>query len=295
MYRRNLDIAVAAIIAILGGLAAAAKLPGTITIPLGVGLFFAPGYLWSEAIINQRLSGVERTLTSVGMALIFPILGGFLFFALKIPLLKSAWIGLLVVLTLLGVVAVAIQRLREAPVDQRQQQREQYQRQQQRNQPARPSGAVSAVHAFIFGLAAVVGLGAVAFSVKNAEAQKFPGTTDFSMPQIVPGAQSFVGSAASAGNPQANASKATQAHLLVTNHQGVTEQYRVTLTKTVTIPNPKGPSKKTVTTRTWNFTLADGQTWQVTIPYSLTYKLVADLYMPPNSKTPYLTPLNNGQ
>ncbi len=291
MYRRNLDIAVAAIIAILGGLAAAAKLPGTITIPLGVGLFFAPGYLWSEAIITQRLSGVERTLTSVGMAFIFPILGGFLFFALKIPLLKSAWIGLLVVLTLLGVVAVAIQRLREAPVDQRQQQ---YQRQQQRNQPARPSGAVSAVHAFIFGLAAVVGLGAVAFSVKNAEAQKFPGATDFSMTQIVPGAQSFVGSAAAAGNPQADASKATQAHLLVTNHQGVTEQYRVTLTKTVTIPNPKGPSKKTVTTSTWNFTLADGQTWQNTIPYSLTYKLVADLYMPPTSKAPYLT-TDNGQ
>src|ERR1700729_2358131 len=116
MYRRNLDIAIAAIIAILGGLAAAKHLPGSITIPLGVGLFFAPGYLWSEAILNQRLPGIERTMTSVGMALIFPILGGFLFFALHIPLLKSSWVGLLVVLTLLGVVAVAVQRLREVPV-----------------------------------------------------------------------------------------------------------------------------------------------------------------------------------
>ncbi len=122
MYRnRNLDIAIAAVVAILGGLAAAEHLPGPVTIPLGIGLFFAPGYLWSEAILSQRLPGIERTMTSVGMALIFPILGGFLFFGLHIPLFKSSWVGLLVVLTLLGVVAVAVQRLREVPVDERQQ------------------------------------------------------------------------------------------------------------------------------------------------------------------------------
>ena len=116
MYRnRNLDIAIATIIAVLGGLAAAKQLPGQITIPLGIGLFFAPGYLWSEAILNQWLPGVERALTSVGMALIFPILGGFLFYGLHIPLFRSSWIGLLVVLTLLGVVAVAVQRLRQPP------------------------------------------------------------------------------------------------------------------------------------------------------------------------------------
>jgi hypothetical protein len=297
MYRRNLDIAVAAIVAILGGLAAAAKLPGTATIPLGIGLFFAPGYLWSEAIISQRLTGFERALASAGMAFIFPILGGFLFYGLHIQLFKSAWIGLLVVLTLLGVVAVAIQRLRGAPVDQR---RQQYQRQQQGNQPARPGGRLSVLHAFIFGLAAVIGLGAVAFSVKSAEAQKFHGFTMFSMPTIVPGKQSYVGNANSAGNPAADTSKATQATLMATNDEGVTEQYRVILTKTVTFPNPKGPSKKTVTTSTWNFTLANGQTWQTTIPYAQTanttqvYQLVANLYLLPDVKTPYRT-VNNGQ
>ena len=139
MYRnRNLDIAVAAVIAILGGLAAAKHLPGQVTIPLGVGLFFAPGYLWSEAILTQRLPGLERTLTSLGMALIFPILGGFLFYGLHIPLFRSSWIGLLVVLTLLGVVAVAVQRLREVPVDERQQRRPS----QQRAAPERPRAAL---------------------------------------------------------------------------------------------------------------------------------------------------------
>src|SRR6185312_7249276 len=145
MYRtRNLDIAIAAILAILGGLAAAKNMPGQVTIPLGAALFFAPGYLWSEAILSQRLPGIERAMTTVGMALIFPILGGFLFYGLHIPLFKSSWIGLLVVLTLLGVVAVAVQRLRESPVDERRQQ------QGRNQQPPRQSGSV-ALHSFVFG------------------------------------------------------------------------------------------------------------------------------------------------
>ncbi len=287
MYRRNLDIAVAAIVAILGGLAAAAHLPGSLTIPLGVGLFFAPGYLWSEAIISQRLPGTERTMASVGMALILPILGGFLFFALHIPLLKSSWVGLLVVLTLLGVVAVAVQRLRQEPVDQRQQRAEQQRQQQRRNQQARPgSGGMKAVHACLFGLAAVIGIGSVVFSVKNAEAQKFPGYSAISMTQIVPGAQSFVGTSQnSAGNPQAFANNATKAHLRVDNHEGVTEQYEVQLVKTV---------KKKKVTSTWKFTLADSQTWEVTIDYTLNYKMVANLYILPNTSKPDVT-ANNGQ
>ena len=287
MYRRNLDIAVAAIIAILGGLAAAAKLPGTFTIPLGVGLFFAPGYLWSEAILSQRLTGFERVMTSVGLAFIFPIIGGFLFYGLKIPLLKSAWIGLLVVLTLLGVVAVAVQRLRAVPVEPRQQRGPQQGNQQRGNQQrggqqADQRSGLSVLNACVFGLAAVIGLGTVAFSVNNAEAQKFPGNTELSMTAIVPNAQSYVGTATSAGNPAAMYNHATQAHLIVTNYEGVPEQYRVTLTLST--------KKKTVTT--WNFTLANNQKWQITVPYTLAYKMVAALYIEP-STTPYTT-VNNG-
>ena len=290
MYRRNLDIAVAAVVAILGGLAAAAHLSGAVTIPLGAGLFFAPGYLWSEAIISQRLPGIERTMTSVGMALILPILGGFLFFALHIPLLKSAWVGMLVVLTLLGVVAVAVQRLREPPVDPRrqQQQRVEQQRQpQRRNQPAPASSGMKAVHAGIFGLAALIGIGSVVFSVKNADAQKFPGYSDISMTQIVPGAQSFVGASQnSAGNPQASAATATQAHLRVDNHESAAEQYEVQLVENVTA--------KKKTTKTYKFTLADNQTWQVTIPFTLKYKMVANLYILPDT-TKVVVSANNGQ
>ena len=283
MYRnRNIDIAIATIVAILGGLAAAKHLPGPVTIPLGIGLFFAPGYLWSEAILSQRLPGIERAMTTVGMALIFPILGGFLFYGLHIPLFKSSWIGLLVVLTLLGVVAVAIQRLRGVPVGQPQQPGG-------TQPPPRQRGPV-VLHSFIFGLAAVVGIGAVAFSVKNAEAQKFPGYTMLSMTAVVhntaaqnaanlsndPKAQDAAAQAAD--NAQG---KATQAHLVVTNHQGVPEQYLLKLLQRGKVTN------------TWSITLNDGQTWHKTIAWTTNYSMLADLYRLPNTSTPFRY-VNNG-
>jgi hypothetical protein len=283
MYRnRNLDIAIAAIVAILGGLAAAKHLPGQVTIPLGTALFFAPGYLWSEAILSQRLPGIERAMTTVGMALIFPILGGFLFFGLHIPLFKSSWVGLLVVLTLLGVVAVAVQRLREVPVGQPQQPR-------RSQQPPRQSGSV-VLHSFIFGLAAVIGIGAVAFSVKSAEAQKFSGYTMLSMTAIVnnSAAQNAailsndpVAQAAAAQAAADAQAKATQAHLIVTNHQGVPEQYQLKLLRNGKVTN------------TWPITLNDGQTWQKTIAWTTNSSMLADLYLLPNTSTPFHY-VNNG-
>jgi hypothetical protein len=268
MYRnRNLDIALAAIIAILGGLAAAKHLPGQIRIPLGIGLFFAPGYLWSEAILSMRLPGIERLLTSLGMALIFPIIGGFMFYGLRISLFEPAWIGLLVVLTLLGVVAVAITRLREVPVDQRQAPR----RKQQ------PGSVV--MNSFVFGIAAVIGLGSVAYSVKSAETQNFAAFTQLWMIQIVPGEELYQApSATVAQNPAADVvnldnpqDDAKTAHLSVTNYEGVPEQYELKL-------RVKGK-----VTKTYPFTLNNGQTWQQTIPYSVNYSMIAELYLMPNT------------
>jgi hypothetical protein len=280
-YRhRNLDIALAAVIAILGGLAAAKHLPGQIRIPLGVCLFFAPGYLWSEAILSQRLSGIERVLTTLGLALILPILGGFMFYGLRIPLFESDWIGLLVVLTLLGVVAVAIVRLRE-PANQW--------RERKRSQPPRDNGSL-VLHSFIFGLAALIGLGSVAYSVKSAEDQKFPGYSAISMDPVVPGAGSFVGTSASGpANPAANTSTATKAHLQVQNHQGLAEQYKVTLVEPVNkkiYDAPVNPAKtKSEIVKTWTITLSSGQSWQTTIAYTQQYSMIAYLYLLPNAKT----------
>lgn len=285
MYRnRNLDIVIATIVAILGGLAAAKHLPGQITIPLGIGLFFAPGYLWSEAIISHRLPGFERAMWSAGMALIFPILGGFLFYGLHISLKQTAWIGLLVVLTLLGVVATAIQRLRGAPDDEWE---EQQSRGGQRPAPRQGSGPV-ALNSFVYGLAAVVAIGAIGYSVRSAETQKFKPYTALSMTPVVNNTQAQ-NLAQLSNNPKAQASAATkqndlqpaatEAHLLVTNYQQAPEQYVLKL-----LQNGK-------VTNTWPITLAVGQSWQKTIAWSnIAVKkpvaIVADLYMLPNTSTP---------
>jgi uncharacterized membrane protein len=272
MYRRNLDILLAAATALAGGAAFAAHLPGAAQIVLGVALYFAPGYLWSEAILSQRLPPTERLLTSAGLSLILPILGGCLFYALHIPLLRADWVGLLVVLTLLGVVAVAVQRLREAPADPRQDPTAQRGGQQQ---PAR-KGGMSALNAFVWGVAGVVALGSVAFSVKSAEAQKYAGYTMLWLTPVP-----------AAGDPTPNAAQPkfvlpTQASLGVTNHQGVAEQYEL---KFLT---------KGKVTATWTFTLSDGQSWVKTVAYAVTYAQVANLYLLPNASTPYRT-ANNGE
>jgi len=284
MYRnRNLDIVIATIVAVLGGLAAAKHLPGAITIPLGIGLFFAPGYLWSEAILSHRLPGFERAMFSAGMALIFPILGGFLFYGLHIPLKQTAWIGLLVVLTLLGVVATAVQRLRGASDDQGAEQAQGGQRPAQR----KSSGSV-AMNSFVYGVAALVAVGAIGYSVKSAETQKFTPYTALSMTPVVDNtAAQNIAELSNNTQAQMNAfnqentlqGTATQAHLLVTNYQQAPAQYVLKL-----LQNGK-------VTKTWNITLADGQSWAQTIAWTnISSKkpvaLLADLYMLPNTSTP---------
>ncbi len=223
MYRRNLDILLAAATALAGGAAFAAHLPGAAQIVLGVALYFAPGYLWSEAILSQRLTTTERLLTSAGLSLLLPIMGGLLFYALHIPLFRADWVGLLVVLTLLGVVAVAVQRLREPPADPRLRAVPADPRllgvpgdprlgpgAQRRPQQPAPRKGLSALNALVWGVASAVALGSVAFSVKSAEAQKYPGYTQFWLSKL----------------PVTGPTKVyvapTQASLGVTNHEGVT-------------------------------------------------------------------------
>ncbi len=293
LRNRNLDIVIAAFVAILGGLAAAKHLSGQVTIPLGVGLFFAPGYLWSEAILSQELPGFERAMTTAGMAFIFPIIGGFLFYAVHIPLFESSWIGLLVVLTLCGVVAVAIQRLRQAPPDPSQQQPRRGQPQQpRRGQPQRQGGSV-VLHSFVFGLAAVIGLGAVGYSVKSAENQKYPAYTAFSMTPVVNNVlASNIAELSNNTTAQALAARdqnqlvgtAKTARIYVANHQGVAAQYVVKLYRQGKLSN------------TWTVALSDGQTWQVTVMYespAKNYAMLADLYLTPNTATP-LRYVDNG-
>ena len=270
MYRRNLDIFVAGGTGLLGGAAYVAHVPSAVQIILGTALFFAPGYLWSEAILSQRLSGIERAMVTVGMSLIFPILGGFLFYALGIPLFRSAWVGLLVVLTLLGVVAAAIQRLREDPrdlaPDPRGTRNPGYGA--DRGQPA-PKLKAPALHVAVYGIAAVVALGSVAYSVRSANDQKQAGFTELYMVQP------------HGGQPKAN--------LGVINHEGDVELYELKLLR----------QGKVI--QSWPITLANGASWQKVISFPTITQMqnkgismVADLYKDPDTTSVYRM-VNNGQ
>ena len=261
MERRNLDIFAAGGAGLLGGAAYVAHAPGPIQVILGISLFFAPGYLWSVAILSQRLSGLERTLTSGGLALIFPIIGGFVFYGLRIPLFRSAWVGLLVVLTLLGVVAVAVQRLREPVADLRQ-------APAGRGPGGRPqprTSRLSPVNAAIYGAAALVGLGAVAFSVHSAQAQKVPGYSSIGM----------------AGLQKVNP---TQANLTAQNQEGATERYEIKL------------YRKGKLAETYKFTLANNQSWHKVIAYTVAQGdgISAYLYLLPDTSK-WIEYADNGQ
>jgi hypothetical protein len=256
MYRRHLDILLAGATALAGGAAFAAHLPSSVQVVLGVALFFAPGYLWSEAILSHRLPATERLLTTAGLSLILPIIGGFLFYAVHIPLLRPDWVGLLVVLTLLGVVAVALQRLREVPPDPRLDPNA-----QRRSQPP-ATRSMPAFNAFIWAVAGAVAIGSVAFSVKNAEVQKYPGYTQLWL-------------TSQQNNPQ-------KASLGVTNHEGVPEQYSLKFLE------------KGKVVATWPIMLNDGQTWEHTVAYTTAYSEAANLYLLPNVSTPYRQ-VDNGE
>jgi hypothetical protein len=90
-----------------------------------------------------------------------------------------------------------------------------------------------------------------------------------------------VAQAAAASAADTAQQKATQAHLVVTNHQGVPEQYQLKLLR------------KGKVTSTWPITLNDGQTWQTTIAWTTNYSMLADLYLLPNTSTPFHY-VNNG-
>lgn len=263
MERRNLDIFAAGGAGLLGGAAYIAHAPGPVQVILGIALFFAPGYLWSVAILSQRLSGLERTLTSGGLALIFPIIGGFVFYGLRIPLFRSAWVGLLVVLTLLGVVAVAVQRLRQPVADARPAPAG-----RGPGGPPQPrTGRLSPVNAAIYGAAALVALGSVAFSVHSAQAQKYPGSTPLGMAAVQ-----------HTGNP-------TQANLTVgPNEEGATEQYEVKL------------YRKGKLAETYKFTLAVNQSWHKVIAYTVAQGdgISAYLYLLPDTSK-WIEYTDNGQ
>jgi hypothetical protein len=209
-------------------------------IVFGIGLFAAPGYVWSDVFLSPGATALERIGVATGLALIVPILGGLALFAAGIPLHRASWVGLLAGITIVGAAVMAIQRRAAEP-----------------SVPSQRAkrGRLAVWHAVAFGAATAIAVGAVALAVVSADTQKYPGYTQLSLSPLQ--------------------DKPVTASLGVTNQQGSTLQYRLVLLR------------KGRVSASWNFTLADGQTWRRTIPFTDKYLIAADLYRLPDLSHPY--------
>jgi uncharacterized membrane protein len=107
----------------------------------------------------------------------------------------------------------------------------------------------------IFGAAVLIAAGALTLARLGAAAQPQPGFTQL---WLAPPNQ-----------------KAHAVVLGVSNDEGSTTSYRL-----VVLNNQ-------LVSATWNFTLANGKTWQRSVPFTGTYTLTADLYRLPDLAHPY--------
>jgi hypothetical protein len=195
MNRKNLDLAIAGVIAVLGCVAAAVHAPTALTIVLGVGLIAVPGYLWAEVLLTRGTPVFERVMIGTGLALMLPIFGGLAIYAAGISLYRTAWLGLLAGGTVVGIAVLAIVRRKSAP--------------------AEPGTAKTKInlpvrHAFIYGAAAVFAVATIVIAVISSDNQSQPGYTQLWMSQVKNEAVASLG---------------------VNNQQGGTVVYRLQLLK----------------------------------------------------------------
>jgi hypothetical protein len=194
MTRRVADIGVVGGVAVLGCVAILAHLPTPVTVVLGLGLFAAPGYLWSCVLPTRGMAGLERVCLAVGITLMVPVFGGLALYAIGIPLHTVSWAGLLATVTLAGIVVLTFQRMRTRP-------------------PASHQWdwrrRLSVRDFLAFGAAIVIVIGAVGLAVIGIHVQKYPGYTQLWMSPLD--------------------GRLVTASLGVTNQQGTTMHYRLVL------------------------------------------------------------------
>lgn len=110
MARNQADITATGLAAILACVAAAAGAPAIVMTVLGIMLFAAPGYLLVQILFGPGTAGLERLVVMVALAVAVPILGGLLLYAIRVPLHRPAWLGLLAGVTLAGDAVLFLRR-----------------------------------------------------------------------------------------------------------------------------------------------------------------------------------------
>lgn len=114
MRHSHSDITAVVAVAVLGVASTIVDLPSPMKIVLGIGVFAALGYAWSEVLLSH-VTGLERVTAATGLALAAPVLGGLILYATGIPLRRTAWMGFLAGLTVVGAVVLIILRRTSKP------------------------------------------------------------------------------------------------------------------------------------------------------------------------------------
>ncbi len=244
MRRRNLDLVLAISIAILNIVLALLPVHEKIiqliiALPL---VFILPGYMLVEAIFQkhvlekmklpqsifrpgtvQPLNTLEHFTLSIGLSITIDILGGFLLNLLPIGLTTTSWITFFGILTLLLALVIVPQRFRRV--------------QNSQNSTTRlPRVQLSFGQILLFGLAGIVAIFAIIFSINSATQQPYPGFTQL---WLLP--------------PQRESNCVVQ--LGIQNFEGTDVTYRVTM------------QVNGVSMATWvPIALAPQQTWNRSIP-----------------------------
>jgi hypothetical protein len=113
--RGEVDLAIAAAVAVLACVLALTGAPAALTAITGMALVAAPGYLLSKLLLGPAAAAMDRVLAGAALALSVPVLGGLALQAAGVPLHKPAWLALLAGLTLAAGVASLVRSRRGRP------------------------------------------------------------------------------------------------------------------------------------------------------------------------------------
>jgi uncharacterized membrane protein len=240
MRRKYIEIEATITVAISSFCVAAIGAPTPVTTVFALALLISLGYVWVKVLLGRNVAGLERVALAVGLTISAAVLGGLLLQVAGLPLGRIAWTGLFADLTLVGDVALTLQYLAGPRIA---------------AQAQSAKWRLSVRQTVIYGCAAVVAIGAVALADVGAAVQHYPGFTELWL------------------SPRGGG--AADASLGVSNHQGKTEEYRLTLIRNGRI------------SATWHLALANGQEWQQTIAITGQHETVANLYLLPDLSHPY--------
>lgn len=253
MRRKNLDVSIVPVLAVLCGATLLLVGHGPAAIIAAVLLLFAlPGRALAIVLFPAEQPGsLNLSLWTVGLSLVIDVLGGLLL-NLTVGLQRDAWSILLSVAALtLGTLAlVRRQRLAESAAGVAETTPDAPFR-AVGTRRRRPNGWQVCVTSVAVFLAAV----AIWVSWRSATVQQRPGFTQLWL--------------VSQGS-----SPSTAASLGVTNDENIATKY-------VLVYNDGTKA------RTWTLTLASGQTWRATVPVQAKHEAVANLYLTAASGSPY--------